>query len=411
MDVEHLQRLRQTNQDLLQRLRMKQEEMRRRLPSKPPLPAPLHSRAAPGRSVPLPRRGGKENKVNAVKSVVSVEPRAYTARATLCSSLKHSISDRGVQQQGKGQQAVGLDPSFPGKEKGVMPESAVITCGRETSHSQGSPEKEPFIEENRKEFSLLRGFHEKEELESHLDPSLSRIQSEETSKEHVGTGEPITHKPDLLTSQSKELKETAGVTLQPEHEECPIPGSSWSVLPFLGYDWIAGLLDTNSSVAEKPDQYFAELQEFRKANTAACVHEQELEPSALDDSVAEQDPDLITRSHKCVYCYRLNQRLFPVPLDSESACLVCKIPRAHRAPETLEEPVCVRVSIPSSALLPAHKYRAHRRRSLEPADSLALPVHCLAGWENSFPSSKPKLSTLDLGSSLAGKLPHHPHLN
>ncbi|XP_071622938.1 migration and invasion-inhibitory protein isoform X3 [Heliangelus exortis] len=375
MDVEHLQRLRQTNQDLLQRLRMKQEEMRRRLPSKPPLPAPLHSRAAPGRSVPLPRRGGKENKVNAVKSVVSVEPRAYTARATLCSSLKHSISDRGVQQQGKGQQAVGLDPSFPGKEKGVMPESAVITCGRETSHSQGSPEKEPFIEENRKEFSLLRGFHEKEELESHLDPSLSRIQSEETSKEHVGTGEPITHKPDLLTSQSKELKETAGVTLQPEHEECPIPGSSWSVLPFLGYDWIAGLLDTNSSVAEKPDQYFAELQEFRKANTAACVHEQELEPSALDDSVAEQDPDLITRSHKCVYCYRLNQRLFPVPLDSESACLVCKIPRAHRAPETLEEPVCVRVSIPSSALLPAHKYRAHRRRSLEPADSLALPVN------------------------------------
>ncbi|KAM9370158.1 migration and invasion-inhibitory protein [Phaethornis superciliosus] len=417
MDIEHLKRLRQTNQDLLQRLRIEQEEMRRRLPSKSLFPASLPSRAATGRSVPLPRRG-KENKVNAVKSaaggaaLVSVEP-----RATLCSSFKHSINDRGLQQQGKIQQAVGLDPSFPGKEKGVMPESAGITCGRETpgvdrdGHAPGSPEKEPFIEENRKEFSLLNGFHEKEQFKTHLDPSLSRIQSEKTSKEHVMIGEPTIHKPVLLTSQSEELKETAGVTFQSDHEECPIPGSSWSVRPFLGYDWIAGLLDTSSSVAEKSDQYFAELHEFRKANTAACVHEQQLEPSVLDDSVAEQEPDLITGSHKCIYCYRLNQRLFTVPLDSESACLVCKVPRAHRPPETLEEPVCVRVSIPRSALLPAYKYKAHRRRSLEPADNLALPLHCLAGWENTFTSSKPVLSSLDLGSSLAGKPPHHPHLN
>lgn len=43
-----------------------------------------------------------------------------------------------------------------------------------------------------------------------------------------------------------------------------------------------------------------------------------------------------------VYCYRLNQRLFTVPVDSESACPVCKMPRAYQPPETLEEPAYVR---------------------------------------------------------------------
>lgn len=36
-------------------------------------------------------------------------------------------------------------------------------------------------------------------------------------------------------------------------------------------------------------------------------------------------------------------------------------------------PLCgFRVSIPRSALSPAHQYKAHRRRSFEPADNLAL---------------------------------------
>ncbi|NXC15554.1 MIIP protein, partial [Corythaeola cristata] len=243
------------------------------------------------------------------------------------------------QQQAKMQEAVGLDSSFPGKEKNVMPVSAIITCGRETSrvdkdgYAQGSPEKESFLldhGENRKQSTLLRGFHEKKQLKNHLNPSLSRIQSEESSKQHVVTGEPIICKSILLTSQSKELKKEAGhVTFQTDPEESTMPVSSWSVRPFLGYDWIAGLLDTNSSTAEKSDQYFAELHEFRQANKAACIREQHLEPKTLDYVVPEQEPDLITSSHKCVYCYRLNQRLFPVPVNSESACPVCKIPRAH----------------------------------------------------------------------------------
>ncbi|NXS56887.1 MIIP protein, partial [Brachypteracias leptosomus] len=242
------------------------------------------------------------------------------------------------QQQARMQEAVGSDSSFPEKEKDVAPVSTIITCGRETSgvdrdgHARESPEEESFLlghGENRKQATLLHGFHEKEQLKGHGDLSLSRMQSEETSEQHVVNREPIL-KSILLTSQSKELKKGAGhVTFQSDPEEHTIPVSSWAARPFLGYDWIAGLLDTDSSVAEKSDQYFTELHEFRQANKEACVHEQRLEPEALDCKVPEQEPDLITSSHKCVYCYRLNQRLFTVPVEPGSACPICKIPRTH----------------------------------------------------------------------------------
>ncbi|NXK46549.1 MIIP protein, partial [Chauna torquata] len=240
----------------------------------------------------------------------------------------------GVQQQMKMQESMGLDSSFSGKEENVvMPVSAIITCSRETcrldrdSHVQGSAEKESFLlghGENRKQSTIPHDLNEKKQPKGHLDPSLNKTQSEETSRE------PITPKSILLTSQSKELKKEAGhVTFQTEPEEYTMPVSSWSMCPFLGYDWIAGLLDTNSSVAEKSDQYFAELHEFRQANKEACIHEQHLEPKALDYIIPGQEQDLITSSHKCVYCYRLNQRLFTVPVDSESACPMCKMPRDH----------------------------------------------------------------------------------
>ncbi|NWW19854.1 MIIP protein, partial [Falcunculus frontatus] len=241
------------------------------------------------------------------------------------------------QQQAKTQEGAGFNSSFPGKEKNVIPVSAIVTRGREISrvdgdgHAQGSPEKESsFLQcgEDRRESTLLHGFHEK----SHLGPSLSRVQNKETSEQHVVIREPHIPKSALLTSRSKELKkETRHVTFQPDPEEdaCEIPVSSWSAHPFLGYDWIAGLLDNKSSVTEKSEQYFAELQEFRQANRETCIHQQQLEPKTLDCTGPEQELDLITGSHKCVYCYRLNQRLFTIPVDSESACPVCKIPYTH----------------------------------------------------------------------------------
>ncbi|NXY24452.1 MIIP protein, partial [Atrichornis clamosus] len=239
------------------------------------------------------------------------------------------------QQQAMTQEAAGLDSRSPGKEKNITPVSAVILCGREISrvdgdaHARGGLEKESFLlgqGKSRRQPALLHGSPEK----SHAEPSLSRVQNKETSEQHVVIREPLIPKSVLLTSQSKESKKKVRhVTFQPDPEEGAIPVSSWSAHPFLGYDWIAGLLDTKSPVTEKSEQYFAELQEFRQANREACVHEQHLEPKALDCTVPEQELDLITSSHKCVFCYRLNQRLFPVPVDSQSACPVCKIPRAH----------------------------------------------------------------------------------
>ncbi|NWI50819.1 MIIP protein, partial [Calyptomena viridis] len=235
----------------------------------------------------------------------------------------------------KTQEATGLESDLPRKEKNVMPVSAIITCGRETSrvdgdgHARGSVEKESFLlghGGDRRQSALPHGSHEK----NHLDPSLGRVQNEGTSEQHVVTREPITPKSVLVTSQSKRLKKEARhVTFQPDPEEDAIPVGSWSARPFLGYDWIAGLLETKSSVTEKPEQYFAELQEFRQANREACIDEQHPEPKALDCTLPEQELDWITSSHKCFYCYRLNQCLFPVPVDPESACPVCKIPRNH----------------------------------------------------------------------------------
>ncbi|XP_054031940.1 migration and invasion-inhibitory protein isoform X1 [Dryobates pubescens] len=425
MESEHLKKLRQANRDLLQRLRMKQEEIRKRLPSKPRCPASLHNIETTERFVPSSTRG-EENQVTAVEPgadpavLVSVEPGTSAARAALCSSLKHSSNDRELQQQVNMQEAVGLNSSIPEKEKDVTPVSAVTVCDRETSgidrdgHAQRSPQEESFLlghGEKSSQSTLLHGFHEKKQLEGLLAPSLSRTQSEETSKQDVVIGEPIIRKSILMSSQSKKLKKEAGhVTFQSDHEEYTIPASSWCARPFLGYDWIAGLLDTNSSVAEKSDQYYAELQEFRQANKDMCIHEQHTEPEALYDLIPEQGPDLITSSHKCVYCYRLNQRLFTVPVDLESACPICKIPRAQQPPGTLEEPAYVRVSIPRATLKPAYKYKPHRRKSFEPADNLALPSHCLAGWENTIPSSTPVHSDLDLRASLEEKPPHYPPL-
>ncbi|NXP53401.1 MIIP protein, partial [Heliornis fulica] len=223
----------------------------------------------------------------------------------------------------------------PGKEEHVTPVSEIIPCGRETSgverdgQAQENPEKEAFplaCGESRKQSALLRDFH-KQQPGCQLEPSLRKTPGEETSKQRVITGEPGIPTSTLPTSQARELEEGGHVAFQSDPEEYTMPVSSWSVHPFLGYDWIAGLLDTDSSIAEKSDQYFAELHEFRQANKEACVNEQHREPRSLHCLVPEQEPDLVTSSHKCVYCYRLNERLFTVPLDSEPACAVCKVPR------------------------------------------------------------------------------------
>ena len=38
----------------------------------------------------------------------------------------------------------------------------------------------------------------------------------------------------------------------------------------LGYDWIAGILDNTSYLAEKSDDFFDNLKEFRRVNKDDC---------------------------------------------------------------------------------------------------------------------------------------------
>ncbi|XP_068935689.1 migration and invasion-inhibitory protein isoform X2 [Petaurus breviceps papuanus] len=179
-----------------------------------------------------------------------------------------------------------------------------------------------------------------------------------------------------------------------------IPDESWRMKPYLGYDVIAGLLDTGSPLTHKSENYFSDLQDFRKANKEECISRYpELDSLDLPSSTRNKPtPD----SHNCIYCYRVNQRLFTVPLDPLATCPMCKTSRSQRAPESLDHPAHVRVSVPFSTFVPPHQYPIHRRKSFDTSDTMALPRHCLMGWDSvPIPSaSSSALSSLDLRTSL-----------
>ncbi|XP_051529490.1 migration and invasion-inhibitory protein [Myxocyprinus asiaticus] len=176
------------------------------------------------------------------------------------------------------------------------------------------------------------------------------------------------------------------------------------IQPLLGYDWIAGLLDAESSLTERSEQFFSELRSFRLVNRDECVYSSlsgppfvaDVASSSLEGDDLQQPPD----THQCTFCYRINSRLFAVPLDTQAACPVCKMPKPEH-PHTETEPAFIRVSIPRSTLLPAYKYKAHRRCSFDPSDSLGLPSHCLSGWSNPTLNSGSQMSSLDLRGSIA----------
>ncbi|XP_005404020.1 PREDICTED: migration and invasion-inhibitory protein [Chinchilla lanigera] len=196
----------------------------------------------------------------------------------------------------------------------------------------------------------------------------------------------------ILAQQSRKCKPR--VTF----EEFTVPESSWRLRPYLGYDWIAGSLDSSSSVSSKPEAFFSTLQEFRDAHREECTHghHEPCLPGSCEGGDVEKD-------HECVYSYRVNRRLFLVPSDPGIPCRLCGTPRNQQGPETLAEPARVQVSVPLSVLDPPHRYHVHRRKSFDASDTLALPRHCLLGWDIVPPkpekSSAPR--SLDLWSSVS----------
>lgn len=202
----------------------------------------------------------------------------------------------------------------------------------------------------------------------------------------------------ILAQQSKPSKPR--VTFQ---EESAVPEGSWRFRPYLGYDWIAASLESSSRITSKPETFFSTIQKFREENKEECEYSS---PPPVSTGLWERGD--VDEDHECVYCYRINQRLFPVPVDPGAPCRLCGMPRDQRSPGTPVEPAQVRVSVPFSILDPPHRYRIHRRKSFDASDSLALPRHCLLGWDvlplKSEKSCGPK--NLDLRSSVSSGAPH-----
>uniref|UniRef100_A0A8C6XQI2 Migration and invasion inhibitory protein n=1 Tax=Naja naja TaxID=35670 RepID=A0A8C6XQI2_NAJNA len=249
------------------------------------------------------------------------------------------------------------------------------------------------------------------EAKERTGPQEELTQSPAEEERRQGTSARMLHTPKsiLLTpgckhGRARKKKDAGHVTFVSDTEEHLILGDGLSAQPFLGYDWIAGLLETDTSLSEKPEEYFAELQNFRQVNKEACIRDHGFELEDVNSSAVDQEMETDTASHQCVFCYRLNKRLFTVPTDPESACPVCKTTRAEKPPETLVEPAFVRVSFPRDTFLPTYKHKIHRRKSYEMEDNLALPSHCLAGWENPIQVSTPVVSSLDLHSSLDSRV-------
>ncbi|XP_045154953.1 migration and invasion-inhibitory protein [Echinops telfairi] len=216
----------------------------------------------------------------------------------------------------------------------------------------------------------------------------------------LGPGGPGSQDTSLCRPTPPQKSSKPRVTFSKEPE---VPEWSWRLRPYLGYDWIAGTLDSASLVTDKSDTFFSKLQEFREANKEECISS-EPEPQLL----SLRDSSHMVEDHECVYSYRINRRLFLVPADPGTPCRLCRTPRNQRDLETLADPARVRVSLPLSVLEPPHSYHIHRRKSFDASDTLALPRHCLLGWDIIPPrpekSSLPR--NLDLWSCVSSEAQH-----
>ncbi|XP_041634824.1 migration and invasion-inhibitory protein [Cheilinus undulatus] len=211
-----------------------------------------------------------------------------------------------------------------------------------------------------------------------------------------------------LASKSKEQREEQNQVIS-QSDECEEISVSdrHHLQPLLGYDWIAGVLDAEDSLIERSDEFFNDLHVFRLLNRDECVHSPQTEftddsQSVLPPLTDRDDPEANVDTHQCMFFYRINSRLFPVPLHYQESCPVCKKHKSSH-PHTTAEPALIRVSIPRSTILPPYKYKAHRRSSFDPSDRLGLPSHCLSGWSSKGQSTLPPPSSLDLRSSLHKK--------
>ncbi|XP_029426878.1 migration and invasion-inhibitory protein [Rhinatrema bivittatum] len=442
LELEYLERLRLENKNLLERLKVKQKEFWKMDPEKRVHSQERLSHIAPKAQEEAKTRsatddetrrsgsgeGDREDSVRLfVEDTVTVAASPRTTTVTPLREASHTGEVPRVQSNGPfvhgdtpAKRPYELGESFLSQQKITRGESTATDSDK--CHSlvsfpatRGSQDRQEMIQGpggsvyySKFQKSLFQSGCERSTLELAKYADRLLIEGNKQSMKEVKKPKSI-----LVTPQNKDTKEAGFMTHLSSPRESPFPAGSWSVCPLLGYDWIAGLLDMDPSLWEKSEQYFSELYEFRQVNREECSPECHLESDILDFSTTEQDKVISLDSHPCIYCYRVNKRLFLNPLGSE-LCPVCKTAR-NQETKTVEERAYVRVSFPRSILLPLYTSKVHRWKSFDPTDSLALISHCSAGWESSMLSSDIKPSSLDLKTLLEPRaavrdLPKHSHL-
>ncbi|KAM4651639.1 migration and invasion-inhibitory protein [Discoglossus pictus] len=368
-----LEELRRVNKDLLERLKVKCEEFKKCVPDEGASIPGITKKIVAGTGHPtMDRPSNRQNK----QTLISTQGKVSTARQALCTPIKPSL---------------------------IYKENPVFTCQKTGQNHQLSLKKQEKTGKEAKNVVIIKSPVKRVDIRSFSEdiPDNScelGYMDHLTDEGNMRTRDHTAPRSILITPKNKDAKReygrvTFGTSTLDNHCE------QWSTRPFLGYDWIAGILELDSPITNKSEEFFSEINEFRRVNREECAQDYYTPSDTEDLSTPGDELDLSLDTHECVYCYRVNNRLFTSPVGPESACPICKKRRAKRHP-TVEEPAYIRVSIPRSTLLPPYKYKAHRRKSFDPTDSLALPSHCLAGWENAAPSCEANVTSLDLKASL-----------
>ncbi|KAM9034217.1 migration and invasion-inhibitory protein isoform 1-T1 [Sarcophilus harrisii] len=406
-ESEDLSQLRRMNLELLRQLRVGQEEIRKSVAwAKGAAQLFPKLRIREGSSLQVPEAWcGQEE-----EALVSSAPRRHVGRRPALSAA--TGDGEASEQEHKGRSQETALKSLLGSSKTVQ--SLSLAKSPPFNQPQGQEPKDFQRPSSRLSSAILPSSPKALDLGPTIDPLNFGVQRPFRETESLGDLSSIQQwqnfevppwfgsqsiQPQLRWVPTSSALPGEQLPYYPQHKDFLVPDESWRTKPYLGYDVIAGLLDTASPVIHKSENYYSELQDFRKANKEECISRYpELDPLDLPSSRNKGTPD----SHQCLHCYRVNQRLFTVPLDPLATCPVCKTSRGQKGRETLDHPTQIRVSVPLSTFLPPHQYPIHRRKSFDTSDTMALPRHCLMGWDNiPMPaSSSSALSSLDLRTSL-----------
>ncbi|XP_002738548.1 uncharacterized protein LOC100375487 [Saccoglossus kowalevskii] len=436
-DIKRLAKLRNDNQILLDQLRRNQENVKSSVSSSN---RPIRKSRSPRLKTPLQQQNefevsnvssihpdyrdrspvGKKTRnkhviVERTRTVTSSTPkRPRKPRSVTPSRNKSPIQRQWTETPNKSQELMGSfltatdgknSKKIPTKSSSVpLPKKNYCQAQEEDNTCRYSEFLNSFTERSKREGLRPRKYVPKyeEELLAHGNDRRHAKLVRDMSKPPKSI---------LMTPGGKNNKSQAKVSFISPDPRLPADFDERNAQPLLGYDWIAGLLENDESIAEKSQTFFDEIREFRRVNNNECQHRSFTEepvtpkstkspktskPKMTSSSVEEKD------EHKCIHSYALNNRLYAVPIhkttDGDSECPICKTGR--RQDNRRGSPSYIRVSIPRSTLVSPYRLRPHRRKSFDPSDSYALSQHCLAGWESSKPSMMPSAHSMDLKDSL-----------